>query len=175
MARSSEPMFGQMRIAWWREELGRCANSAGTADPAARAIAEGWGRNAPDLGPLLDGWEAAITEQPDWLHSLADGRAAAGSALARVVGEPAAAADAETAMRAWHWGSISASEDDAVRAIALSQADALGRAKVMLPRALRPIAVLGGLGLRALRRGGGPLLGDRLSPLAALRIAIVGR
>jgi phytoene synthase len=42
-------------------------------------------------------------------------------------------------------------------------------------RALRPLAILGGLGRRALARGGRPLLDGRVSALAALRLGLLGR
>ena len=37
------------------------------------------------------------------------------------------------------------------------------------------VAVLAGLARRSGKRGGGPLIGDRLSPLAAIRLGIFGR
>ena len=46
---------------------------------------------------------------------------------------------------------------------------------VTLPRALRPLTVLSGLGDAALRKGGAPLLAGPVDMMRALRLGIIGR
>ena len=65
--------------------------------------------------------------------------------------------------------------EDGERDRVLDQERGAARAEGQLPAALRPLAVIEGLARRSLRAGGGPMLGDRLSPLVALRLGLFGR
>ena len=61
----------------------------------------------------------------------------------------------------------------------LSRAVKLGAAEgtngLRLSRDMRPLAVIAGLARRSLRFRGRPMLGDRASPLIALRLSLIGR
>ena len=119
---------------------------------------------APPCGQALD--REAIT-------GFALGREQAWSALAREVG--ASRAEPGAAARAWSLADLAANlsaPEERRRVI-----EAAGPLHFALPgeRALRPLAVLGGLGRRALRRGGLPLLDGRTAALVALRLGMLGR
>jgi phytoene synthase len=75
----------------------------------------------------------------------------------------------------WALADLAANLSDAgERQLVLDQARKLPSAPV-LPRALRALAVLAGLGATALENGGAPLLAGPRSALLALRIGLAGR
>lgn len=167
---ASEPMLGQIRLAWWREEIARerCADAPLPADPLLSAIVEHWGRSTSGLLALLDGWERRLGEAPlgsQTDKAFSEGRSLAFSGFADLAGESAHRQDAGMHGQAWGLAELAMSEGSAADAL-----DPLPR----LPRSLRPLSVIGGLSVRAVKRGGRPLLGDRFSPLVALRLGIFG-
>jgi 15-cis-phytoene synthase len=65
-----EPVFAQMRLAWWREEVGKLGTSGfAPGDPLLNALVA-----HPDLREaacaIVEGWEAYIVE--DWSHYAAE-------------------------------------------------------------------------------------------------------
>ena len=170
-----EPLLAQMRLAWWRDRLGEGAEAWPRGDAGLDALRP-W-RDPAGLIPLVDGWEALLCERLDAsaIAEFAEGRAQGCAVLAAQLDERAAAAAAQAAGRVWALADLAANlSDPAERDAVLAQARAAGAAP-RLPRALRPLAVLAGLGARAVRRGGGPLLAGRGAAAAALRIGLVGR
>lgn len=168
VARQSAPLVAQIGLAWWRERL--------NGDAASSSIAPAWSGSLEALTAMIDGWEELLAEEPDLL-ACASGRSAPFAALARKVGCDAVSAERARAS-ALRWSLIDLADHLSVPAEsekARELARALPFERVPLPRTLRPLTVLDGLARRALRRGGGALLGDRLSPLAALRLGIFGR
>jgi phytoene synthase len=96
------------------------------------------------------------------------------SALADQVG--AQAAGVEPAAKAWALGDLAANLSDPVeRALVLAVAKEETGYTPLGGRSLRPLAILGGLGRRALAKGGAPLLDGRRAALAALRLGLFGR
>ena len=173
LRRGTEPLAVQMRLAWWRDTLGTPPSGWPRGDPLLDELRT-WA--APEgLVALVDGWEGLLAETLDReaITGFALGREQAWSALAREVG--AARAEPAAAARAW------ALADLAANLSALEERrrvlEAAGPLRFALPgeRALRPLAVLGGLGRRALRRGGLPLLDGRTAALVALRLGMLGR
>ena len=173
LRRATEPLPVQMRLAWWRDTLGAPPSAWPRGDPLLDELRT-WA--APEgLVALVDGWEGLLAEtlDPEAITVFALGREQAWSALAREVGatraEPAAAA------RAWALADLAANlsaPEERRRVI-----ETAGPLHFALPgaRALRPLAVLGGLGRRALRHGGVPLLDGRAAALVALRLGMLGR
>lgn len=169
LSRTREPLAAQLRLAWWRELLAGAPIPRG--DQTITAICEAWTGRLERLLPMVDGWEESIAEKPDAVTCARD-RADPFAALVRDLGgseiECAAVSLAtsrwllvDMAVTGWQeaWGS----------------ARELPATAFALPRSARPLVFLDGLAKRTLRRNRGPLLGDRLSPLAALRLGIFGR
>ena len=173
LRRADEPLPVQMRLAWWRETLGAPPSGWPGGDPLLGEL-RGW-RAPEELVPLVDGWEALLAERLEEaaIREFALGREKAWAALARELG--AAQAGLEPAARAWALADLAANlslPEERRRVIELA-----GTQDLSLPRerALRPLAVLAGLGRRALRRGGAALLDGRGAVLAALRLGMLGR
>ncbi|TMM49946.1 hypothetical protein [Qipengyuania marisflavi] len=179
VAQVREPLLAQMRLAWWRDELGKPAADR----PKGDAVLGAFGIHCTGLEPaaiaLVNGWEALLDDPPlsaAAATSFADGRGALLVGFSNISGLSADADEAARAGRLWAMGelaSLSSEPDERAQALALADTDA--HPALHLPSRLRPVAVLGGLSRRAILRGGAPLLGDRMSPLAALRLGLLGR
>ena len=112
----------------------------------------------------------------NYMQRFIDGRAGVARGLAARLGAANAEVRAEAAGRIWARADLAAyASEDGERDRALDQERGAARAEGQLPAALRPLAVIEGLARRSLRAGGGPMLGDRLSPLVALRLGLFGR
>jgi phytoene synthase len=168
-----EPIAAQLRLAWWRETLAKPPADWPRGEPVLDAL-RGW-HDASGLAALAEGWEALLAEQltSATVAEFAAGRGQAFACLARELGV-AATGNVERAARIWALADLAAHlSDDAERALVVAEGRALTPPK--LPRPLRPLAVLAGLGARALRLGGEPLLGGPGAMLLALRIGLTGR
>ncbi len=166
----SEPALGQLRMAWWRDEILRSREPAAPLppDPLLQSIIRQWEDGRRALVDLIDGWEHLLSEK-DWSEADAaafqNGRAAGFSMLAELVGHAEAAEAAARHGTAWARADLGA----------MGQTDGKGLPELpKLPKALRPLAIIGGLSRRSIGRGNAPLVGDRLSPLVAIRLGIFG-
>ncbi len=72
VATTSEPMIGQIRLAWWREALDDETGSKGRGEPLIDALREAGLASSPGLSQWLDGWEALLGEAD--LSAFAAGR-----------------------------------------------------------------------------------------------------
>lgn len=162
---TADPLMTQLKLAWWRDACGRLAP---TGHPVLAALAAEWNSGVEPLVELVDAWEQAAVGE-DRLHvggvALASARSAAITACAGAPVDPGQVQFWTMSMLAAFSGGVVARERAETRAVA-----ALPRR-----RALRPVAVLEGLARRAARQGRTMLLGDRLSPMAAIRLGIFGR
>lgn len=174
VARHSDPLLAQIKLAWWRDLLAGTGTASG--DVTFKFNVTAWAERVQDLSPVVDGWEEMLAQSPDFF-AVAAGRAAPFRALAGSLGYEAVVVE-DARVRAMRWALIDLhdrlSQPTERRDVCLLAAQ-LPPPRCHLPRAMRPLAVLDGLAKRALRRGGGALLGDRLSPLAAIRLGIFGR
>lgn len=171
-----EVIIAQMKLAWWRDRFSEDPARWPVGEPLLARLAR-WSGDQRRLLRLVDGWEALLAEQLDRVRidEFAQGRATAWSAFAVGLG----AADLpriEQAARVWALADLSlhlgeAGEAELVRAAALEQDWTAPR----LPRTLRPLAVLGGLAQRALRRESAELLDGPGAVMLALRIGLSGR
>ena len=121
---------------------------------------------------MVDAWEVVATGEGllAAAQAVAEARSAAFAAAARA---EQGGACASAALR-WTLVTLAVrAPGERERENMLAIAREIGPAR--LPRDLRPLALLDGLARRALERGKDALLGDRLSPLAALRLGIFGR
>ena len=178
IANSSEPLLGQMRIAWWREMLSASARDRPAGDVVMDAIGASWGGDAQLLQPLADAWEVFLIAEEltaDILSQFAQGRAIP---LAEALG----CAHEDVAKQVQEAGSLWALADTAAHVSDKTERELileLARAKLnvntsagSLPRAL---AVLTALSRRSIRRGGQPLMVGRGAALTALRAVLIGK
>ncbi|WP_305096098.1 hypothetical protein [Croceibacterium aestuarii] len=171
--RGHEPLLAQVRIAWWRDRLGEPRAAWPKGDPLLAELTH-W--RAPDaLLPLVDGWEGLLAETLDVaaVEGFAAGRAAAFAALAGELGasDPLAA----SAGRSWALADLAGNLTDPTERETVLRVAATGGARLPSHRALRPLAILGALGRRAIVHGGRPLLEGRGAALLAMRVGMFGR
>lgn len=171
LARGREPLAAQLRLAWWRELLGERAPRS--ADEAVEAILAALDDRASAIA-MVDAWEELVADKPD-LAAFAKGRAAPFVALAESRGCSASQCE-DVRIAAERWALVDLAEHVSVPELRKEAQAAAKRLPLggRLPATLRPMAVLDGLARRALARDA-PLLGDRVSPLAAIRLGILGR
>jgi phytoene synthase len=176
VAGTNEPMLGQMRIAWWREQLGNASDQRPSGDAVLDGIGQCWEGHESALIALVDGWEFMLAEELDQAaaNAFARGRAAPFVALGEMAGASMPAGAVTAARR---WALVDAAvhiPEGTERSMLLEQAGA-NREVVRLPRPLRGLAVLDALARRSLKRGGRPLMEGRGASVAAVRAAIFGR
>jgi len=169
---TSQPMIGQMRIAWWDETLGDGSGAKGRGDPLVDALrATGLARR-PGLPAMLDRWEALLGDGIDSasLLTFADGR---GGGLFRALadeheGPPWLAASG----RLWALWDLARhlGPDDPMRAAALDLArEALpGIVAARWPRRWKMLRLATGLARHDVARGLSP--SGRLTPRLYLRL-----
>ena len=174
--RVSEPILAQMRFAWWRERLSEPVEARPRGDAVLDAIGLHWSGRETTLIDLVDGWEAINSEVPPEAGEIASFAQGRGSLFAAIATQGAASLDLGRKLgETFSYGELVAGyPDDDVKDVVLALASDRERIAA-LPGALRGLSVLGGLGARVLRRGKGPLFGDRGSALTALRLGIFGR
>lgn len=179
IAVAREPMLAQLRLAWWRDRLGEAQNSRPGGDPVLDALGAQWRGEEPALVALVDGWEELLGDAPlgeAGFERFAEGKAAVFAAAARLSGQARHAQAAQDAGRRYALGDCLARLSDPLERERLrAVAGRFGNKPIRLSGRLRSLAILGGLGDRVLRRGEGPLFGDRGSALLATRLGILGR
>lgn len=175
VARTTEPMLGQMRLAWWRGALEQPVAERPRGDAVLDGAGLHWAGREAALIALVDGWEVLVTAQTLTdadIRAFASGRASFFGAL---TGDPDAGVAARVAAAGQCWALADAAlsvSDPAERALVQGAARAQPQAAGSLPSSLRGLAVLQALARRSLRRGGRPLLDGRGASLAAMRAAI---
>ena len=172
VAQTSEPMLGQMRLAWWRDVLAQPSDARPSGDNVLDAIGRYWDGEENGLVQLVDGWEHMLSEPPlasQAAQAFIAGRIEAVAAISdtkdvRLVARRWACADATA---------HTAQEDERQTFIKLGLEDA--DQKIALPKSLRGLSVLNALSLRALRANGIPLMHGRGAAATILRASIIGR
>lgn len=180
VARTSEPMLGQMRIAWWRDMLGQPPTARPKGDAVLDAVSQIWGGETAPLIAMVDGWEQILAQPPlpqDAALAFAQGRADA--VLCATLCDPQSAnySPARAAAQVWALADLAAKVSDAderAMLVNLGLASAQRR-QGRLPPSARGLAVLGALGRRALKAGGVPLMQGRTAALIAFRAAMIRR
>ena len=144
---ASEPVLGQVRLAWWRDRFRSPAAAWPAGEPLLEALAP-FDAERGALEALVDAWEGLIggTPEASALAALAGARAAALLALARVLGCDAPPAAVQALAHRWTLGELGR--------------DALGDRPPIppgLPRAMRPLVIVvefaADRGARSLRQG----------------------
>ncbi len=175
---ASEPMLGQIRLAWWREILAKPADEWPVGDPLLARL-ECWQAQAKALGKLVDGWEALVVDGilslPAMDH-LASARGDAFAALARLLDEDRCREAASRMGRNWALADIALRlRDPAERDAAVGLARKQNWDSVRMPRRLRALNVLHGIAARQIRQSTGTDGLRRADLLAAVRIGLLGR
>lgn len=172
---AGEPVIAQMKLAWWRDRLGQTPALWPQGEPLLDRL-RNWPDSPATLVALVDGWEALLAETLDLgvLDEFSRGRARAWRSLAEGIGAGRAEA-VECAAVQWALADLSlklgASEEASSARTHLGEVADPGP----LPGALRSLAVLRGLALRAVDRGSREVLDGPRALLAALRIGLAGR
>lgn len=175
--RTSEPMLGQMRLAWWRDALAKPVAERPRGDVVLDGIGEHWGGRENALSEMVDGWEVLLSAERMGRGEAEAFGAARGAFFAALAPDrsPALAARLAAAGSRWALADAAAAvsdEEERAALVAAGLATAQHGATERLPRGLRGVAVLDVLATRALKRGGRPLMEGRGASLAALRGAI---
>ncbi len=178
VAKTSEPMLAQMRLAWWRDQFERDPEQRPAGDAVLDAVSDYWQGRESALVPLVDAWEMMAVEENLDAAAIAKFAAARGRPVSCLLdfNEKRENDRINTAVTRWALADAAlhtspGQERDKMIEVGLS----LGSSSAKLPRRFRGIAILDGLSLRALKRGGRPLMEGRGAALSALRIGLFGR
>ena len=157
---TSEPMVGQIRLAWWRERLEEL-DSAGDApaEPRLQAVRRELtvrGVAGHDLAGLERGWVRLFDEFP-WDTGTAEAIWFRGRLLFAIGAQLLARTDDAIEGAGGLWALVDAARhcsDDDSREMLLAQARtfAKGLGGTRLPSALRPLSMLAALAIRDVRR-----------------------
>jgi phytoene synthase len=183
VASANEIVLGQMRLAWWRDQLNTPVEERPHGDAVLDLLGRFWAGHEAALIELVNGWEellASDSGSEQAAEQFAKGRAAPFLRFAADALSHSSETDINLAARRWALIDLAANSSTQARSDqALRMAGDLGHERAALNRDLRPLALLDGLARRAVKRSarGQPvaLLGDRLSPFAALRLGFFGR
>lgn len=173
VGQSSEPMLGQMKIAWWRDMLGKPVADRPRGDMVLDALGQQWGGQETVLVALVNGWEQLLVEPPltkSAALAFAEGRAGVFVALAPVVSDAIARAG-----RIWALTDAAVHLRDPVEQALLAELAKQIEPTGGLPVGLRGLTVLRALSLRSLRHGLVPLMAGRGASLTAFRAGLLGR
>jgi phytoene synthase len=179
VAGASEPMLGQIRLAWWREQLREAPDARARGCPELDALSTSWRGEETALVTLVDGWEQLLGEAPlpeAAIGAFAQSRGESFAGLARLSGAIAAEKASTDAGRQWALADLAFRVRDAEEKARCRELY-LGAAlppRSHLPRALRGLSVLAALALRSIARDE-PLLEGRGAALLALRVGLTGR
>ncbi len=173
---SREPVLAQLKLAWWRDRLEQIPAVRPQGEPLLARLAD-WRDGGKSMIILVNGWESLLAESPftaQPIAAFADGRGALAGELAERTGCDRAAAEA----RARRWAladlSLHIAEPEG-RLIARNMALNQGSASGPCEPAMRPLAVLEKINLRASRIGSIRALSSPMALLTAIRVGLIGR
>ncbi|MWV27960.1 hypothetical protein [Aurantiacibacter rhizosphaerae] len=172
-----EPVIAQMKLAWWRERLAQDPAQWPLGEPLL-ALLQQSGLDCAQLSPLVDGWEILLADSlnKDEIATFAQGRAKAWGAVADAASAAGSRAAVEQAGRTWALADLSlnlGTQEETARVRTAAHDEAAQQAS--LPAQLRPLAVLRGLAVRAMKRNAQELLDGPGAMALALRLGILGR
>lgn len=174
VATTTEPMIGQLRLAWWQEALTDTVGVKGRGDPLVDALRAAGEAPPTGLTAWLDGWEALIAD--DDLDAYAIGRG--GGLFQSLAGEaevPDWLIQAGAAWALWDFSGHVSSPDLAAKAIDLAR-HKLFSCDPVWPGSWRPMRIAYGLAQEDIRRA--KAAPNRLTPglyLRLLRVALSAR
>jgi hypothetical protein len=177
---TTEPMIGQMRLAWWQDVLTDAGEARGRGEPLLAALRAAGLAGHPGLIAMLDGWEALIGDAaPDAIALRTFGTDRGGGlfhALAGVADAPAALIQAGALWALWDLSGHIGSVAEARAAVSVAETFLDGAVTSGWPRAWRPMRLAAGLARHDVSRqhSAPPTLTPRLYA-RLLRLALVGR
>lgn len=177
---TSEPMIGQMRLAWWNDVIDDAAGIKGQGEPVVDAMRVTGAGGAPGLVAVIDGWEVLVVEPDIDGQGLRDYAAGRGGGLFRALANAADAPDwLAAAGQVWAlWDLAGHVGDEALAQAALALArDLLPQVDgARWPRAWKPLRIAFTLARQDVLAGRGAPMGmPRALAGRLLRIALVGR
>lgn len=171
-------MLAQLRLAWWRDMLDKPQEQWPRGEPLLAQLRE-TGHDPRPLISMVDGWEALLSEpQPrdTAIAACVAGRASGWAWLGSLAGRALPAEDIATAGSEWALTDLAGwAGDTEARAVFARMADEYPWTKRAWSPALRPLAILHGLALRARRRRSLTVLDGPASLAIAMRLGILGR
>lgn len=177
VAKATEPMLGQMRLAWWREMLAKPVGERPSGDAVLDALGAQWAEDERPLADLVDAWELLVAEESlgsETILAFAEKRAGPLTAFADAEGSQRKVLQASA--MAWALAETAAHMSDGdERQHFIKAGQGLEPPPERLARDFRGVAILGTLGRRSLRRGGRPLMEGRGAGALAFRVGLLGR
>ncbi len=179
VAQATEPMVAQLRLAWWRDQLGLPLAERAKGDVVLDNLSKHLGYQSGMLGKVVDGWEhlvVAEAQAPSVVDIFAANRAYLFSALESDRLEKPQNDELLRAGRLWalaDLASVQATPENRAIIVQIAQAD-LSR-PVRLPKSVRHLHILGELARSSLQRGGAPLVSRRRDALLISRLGMFGR
>lgn len=166
--RASEPMLGQLRLAWWRERLMQGQDRVPAGEPVLADLWAHWPHGAAPLVQMVDAWEELLAPDAMDRDAIARFSAKRSAPFAALGGQ--AAGDAA---RVWALADFAAgtSRQDEARLAGALAAELAGER--LVPRDWRGVAVLGALGRYALATATAPGEGRRAAVIA-WRVGLLG-
>ena len=171
---TSEPLVGQMRLAWWREALQSLDTSGAPAEPVLQsltALALPLGITGAALSAMVDGWEPLLGDSG--LGSIEDHARLRGRALFAMAGVALDAAEGDPVGEAgegWALADLAANLSDPALASQARERAAAMLAHARRSRWSRNGRALGALALIADRRLSGPVPPSFVLRLARFRL-----
>lgn len=168
-----EPVLGQLRLAWWREQLTTQASSYGDA---LLTLLHQTRIDRAALVDLVDGWEQFLCAEPLHGRAIAALAASRSRAMAAVAAQDVRSMQREGAAQAaygWALADLAARiGEPSAKAEAVALATGHDWQRPCLAREMRPLVVLHGLARR--RHDGRPLLSGVGALPCALRLGLLG-
>lgn len=178
VAGTTEVMLGQMRLAWWREQLAVSPEERPQGDAVLNELGQHWQGSEGALTSLIDSWELMVaTDQLSVgdVKQYAIQRSAPFEALVTPSDESVAASISAAIARYVFADAANGVSNNRERALFVEEGLERSGPGHRLPKELRGLAVLQALALRSLKRGGRPLMEGRGAALTAIRAAILRR
>lgn len=177
VAQASEPLMGQVRLAWWRDQLGLSPAQRARGEAAVQALdaLEGIER---DLLRLADGWECLLGERldRDAVEQFASARAEALVGLSGLLDTLDSPDQIRRCARQWALADLAAglsSKDE--RDLVLQIAHEPGLVTPKLSRELRPLAILSQLSRISIDGRTCELISGPFSLYTVFRFGLFGR
>jgi len=171
---TSEPLVGQMRLAWWREALQSLDTSGAPAEPVLQsltALALPLGITGAALSAMVDGWEPLLGDSG--LGSIEDHARLRGRALFAMAGVALDAAEGDPVGEAgegWALADLAANLSDPALASQARERAAATLSHARRSRWSRNGRALGALALIADRQLSGPVPPSFVLRLARFRL-----
>lgn len=177
VAQAREPLLGQIRLAWWRDQLKLSAAERAQGDQVLDSVEVMWGSDASALIALVDGWEELLGEAPltaAAISQFAAGRAQPLAAFIPQTGKEALVDHVTRAGKRWALVDFAWKTSEPVEHEAALDLARQIEGTVILPRSLRGIQVLDRLACHSLKTET-PLFAGRSAAFVALRVGLIGR